>query len=74
MKKRIDVPDKMLREITRHTGAKSRRGAVVTAVGEFNRRRRLEALAERLDGSCPDFMSQEVLQQLRRDHKAEAAR
>ena len=59
MKTTIDIPDKALREAIRHTGAKTKRDAVVTAVEEFNRRRRLEEMAERLHGSCPNFMTQE---------------
>jgi hypothetical protein len=43
-------------------------------VDEFNRRRRLEELAERLHGSCPDFMSQADLQRTRQDHKWGAKR
>ncbi len=74
MKTTIDIPDKLLREAIKHTGAKNKRDAVVTAVNEFNRRRRLEELAERLHGSCPGFMSQEDLKRMREDHKWEAAK
>jgi hypothetical protein len=31
-------------------------------------------MAERLHGSCPDFMSQEDLKRMRQDHKWEAKR
>lgn len=74
MKTTIDIPEKLLAETIKHTGAKTKRDAVVTAVGEFNRRRRLEALAERLQGSCPDFMTQADLRRTREDHKWGAAR
>ena len=74
MKTTIDIPDKSLREAIKHTGAKTKRDAVVTAVDEFNRRRRLEEMAERLHGSCPGFMSQEDLKRLRQDHKWGAKR
>ena len=74
MKTTIDIPDKSLQEAIRHTGAKTKRAAVVTAVEEFNRRHRLEEMAERLHGSCPDFMSQEDLKRMRQDHKWEAKR
>ena len=69
MKTTIDIPDKSLREAIRHTGAKTKRDAVVTAVDEFNRRHRLEELAERLHGSCPNFMTQEDLKRMREDRK-----
>ena len=74
MKTTIDIPDKALKEAIRHTGAKTKRDAIVTAVEEFNRRRRLEELAERLHGSCPGFMSQEDLRRMREDHKWETTK
>jgi Arc/MetJ family transcription regulator len=67
MKTTIDIPEKSLREAMRHTGSKTKRAAVVTAVDEFNRRRRLAALAERLHGSCPDFMTRKDLQRMRKE-------
>ena len=69
MKTTIDIPEKLLLEAIKHTGAKTKRDAVVTAVNEFNRRRRLEEMAERLHGSCPNFMAQEALKQMREDRK-----
>jgi len=74
MKTTIDIPDKSLREAIKHTGAKTKRDAVVTALTEFNRRRRLEELAERLHGSCPNFMTQEDLRHMREDRKWETAK
>jgi Arc/MetJ family transcription regulator len=74
MKTTIDIPDKSLREAIKHTGAKTKRDAVVTALDEFNRFRRLKEMAERLHGSCPDFMSQADLQRMRQDHKWRAKR
>jgi hypothetical protein len=43
-------------------------------VDEFNRRRRLEEMAERLHGSCPNFMTQEDLQRMREDRKWETTK
>jgi len=74
MKTTIDIPDASLREAIKHTGAKTKRDAVVTALEEFNRRRRLEEMAERLHGSCPNFMTQADLRRMRQDHKWEAAK
>ncbi len=74
MKTTIDIPEKILAETIKHTGAKTKRDAIVTAVSEFNRRNRLEELAERLQGSCPDFMTQADLRRMRQDHKWEKAR
>ena len=72
MKTTIDIPGSDLREIMKYTGAKTKREAVVTAVRRFNKRKRLEALAERLHGSMPDFMTQEDLKNMREDAKWEA--
>jgi Arc/MetJ family transcription regulator len=74
MKTTIDIPEKSLQEAIRHTGAKTKRDAIVTAVDEFNRRRRLEEMAERLHGSCPNFMTQEDLQRMREDRKWETTK
>ena len=74
MKTTIDIPDASLQEAIKHTGAKTKRDAVVTALEEFNRRRRLEEMAERLHGSCPNFMTQADLRRMRQDHKWESAK
>ena len=74
MKTTIDIPEIVLEEAMKFTGAKTKRDAVVNAVEDFNRRHRLAALAERLHGSCPDFMSQANLRRMRQDRKWEAAR
>jgi hypothetical protein len=74
MKTTIDIPNGTMSQAMKFTGAKTKREAVVTAVDEFNRHRRLKAMAERLHGSCPDFMSQEDLKRMRQDHKWGAKR
>jgi Arc/MetJ family transcription regulator len=63
MKTTIDIPEEELREAMRYTGARSKREAVVTALADFNRRRRLERLADQF--GTFDFISQEELQRLR---------
>ena len=72
MKTTIDIPEEVLKEAVRHTGAKTKREAIVTAVERFNRRQRLERLAEDLHGALPDFMSQEELKVMREDSKSNA--
>ncbi len=74
MKTTIDIPEKVLAETIKHTGAKTKREAVVSAVEDFNRRHRLAALAKRLHGSMPNFMTQEDLKIMREDRKWEAAK
>jgi Arc/MetJ family transcription regulator len=64
MKTTIDIPEKELREAMRHLGATTKREAVVTALVDFNRRRRLTKLAERL-GTFQHFPSPDELEALR---------
>ena len=66
MKTTIDIPDKALREVMRHSGAATKREAVVTAIDEYNRRRRLEQLLKDF-GTMKNFMTQDELARSRRD-------
>jgi hypothetical protein len=50
----------------RHTGARTKREAVVTALAEFNRRRRLERLAASF-GTLDEFMTREDLGRMRQE-------
>lgn len=64
MKTTIDIPEAELKEAIRHTGAKTKKDAVVLALKEFNRRRRLAKLTAML-GTFKDFMTQEELAAMR---------
>ena len=64
MKTTIEIPDEEMEEVLRHTGVASRPEAVVIALAEFNRKRRLEKLVERF-GTLDGFMTREELAQLR---------
>jgi Arc/MetJ family transcription regulator len=64
MKTTVDIPENELREAMRHTGAKTKREAVVIALSDFNRRRRLQKLAEKF-GTLDEFMTQEELRRMR---------
>jgi hypothetical protein len=66
MKTTLDIPESELREAILHTGAKTKREAVVIALSEFNRRRRLQRLVEKF-GSLDSFMTQEELRRMRED-------
>ena len=37
MKTTVDIPDEELEELIRHTGARTKRDAIVTAISDFNR-------------------------------------
>lgn len=66
MKTTLDIPEKELEEAIRHTGAKTKREAVVIALSEFNRRRRLQKLAEKF-GTFEGFMAQDDLRRMREE-------
>ncbi|HXO28187.1 MAG TPA: type II toxin-antitoxin system VapB family antitoxin [Thermoanaerobaculia bacterium] len=66
MKTTVDIPESELREAMRHTGARTKREAVVTALSEFNRRRRLQRLAASF-GTLDEFMTQEELGRMREE-------
>jgi hypothetical protein len=65
MKTTVDIPDVELQDAMRFTRARTKREAIVTAITEFNHRRRMAELAKRA-GSCPDLMTADELRQLRR--------
>lgn len=66
MKTTVDIPEAELREAMRHTGAKTKREAVVIALAELNRRRRLQRLAASF-GTLDGFMTQQELERMREE-------
>lgn len=64
MKTTIDIPANELADAMRFTQAKTKRDAVVTALSEFNHRRRMAALTRHL-GTCHNLMTPTELTQLR---------
>ncbi|MGD0948416.1 MAG: type II toxin-antitoxin system VapB family antitoxin [Candidatus Binatia bacterium] len=44
MKTTVEIPDDELRDLVRFTRAKTKRAAIVTAIEDFNQRRRMAAL------------------------------
>ena len=65
MKTTIDIPDDELSDAMRFTGARTKREAVVTAIADFNRRRRMAELIK-YAGTCSDLMTVDELQERRR--------
>jgi Arc/MetJ family transcription regulator len=65
MKTTIDIPEDLMEEAMKFTGAKTKREAVVTAVERFNHLKRLEKLNARVRGQFRDFMTQADLKALR---------
>ena len=65
MKTTVDIPDKELADAMRFTSAKTKREAIVTAIAEFNRRRRMAELVK-YSGSSRTMMTPDELKKLRR--------
>ena len=64
MKTTIDIPIDELKDAMRLTGVKTKRAAVLTALADFNRRRRM-AEATRVLGTSETFMTPEALRKAR---------
>ncbi len=64
MKTTLDIPNDLLEEAMRVSGAKTKRAAVLAALGDFVRRGRMRSLADRL-GDSSTFMTAAQLQSLR---------
>jgi len=71
VKTTIDIPESVLSEAIRHTRARTKREAILTAVERFNKLKRLEALNARIRGRFRDFMTQADLKTLREDARWE---
>lgn len=70
MKTTIDIPENELRDAMRFTKAKTKREAVVTAIEDFNHRRRMAELI-RYSGTFTSLMTNdeiEALEERRRSH------
>jgi len=65
MKTTVDIPSDELEDAMRFTRARTKREAIVTAIVDFNRRRRMAELV-RQAGSCPGLTTVEELERLRR--------
>lgn len=66
MKTTVDIPNGELEEAMRYLQARTKRKAIVAALIEFNRRRRLARLVERF-GTFERLLTHEELSRLRRE-------
>jgi Arc/MetJ family transcription regulator len=64
MKTTIDIPEDVLQDAMRFTRARTKREAVLTALKDFNRRKRIAALAKHF-GTSETFMTHAELIRLR---------
>lgn len=69
MKTTIDIPYETLQEAFRFTGAKTKKEAVLLALDDFNRRKRMAAAA-RLLGQSETFMTPADLRRMRQARRA----
>jgi Arc/MetJ family transcription regulator len=65
MKTTIDIPDDDLADAMRFTRAKTKREAIVTAIQDFNLRKRMAELVKHA-GTCADLTDVDELQRQRR--------
>ncbi|MEO5716542.1 MAG: type II toxin-antitoxin system VapB family antitoxin [Luteolibacter sp.] len=61
MKTTIDIPDQVLADAMRFTGAKTKREAVVKAIEEFNRRNKVDQVIG-MFGTWTDFPTNDELE------------
>lgn len=64
MKTTVDIPDEMLQELLAHTQSGTKREAILTAIGEYNQRRRMAKLTSLL-GTFREFMDAAELERMR---------
>ncbi|MEX2499514.1 MAG: type II toxin-antitoxin system VapB family antitoxin [Wenzhouxiangellaceae bacterium] len=64
MKTTIDIPEDLMQDALRVSGARSKREVVVNALRDYVRRKRMAELA-RHAGTCDDLITAEELRQLR---------
>lgn len=60
MKTTIDIPETALLDAMKFSGSKTKRAAIVTAVTEYNRRKRIARLTRHL-GTCRELMTVDEL-------------
>ncbi len=65
MKTTVEIPDTEIEDLMRFTGATTKRQAIVTAIADYNRRRRMAALVEHA-GKADALITPEELRKLRR--------
>ena len=61
MKTTVDIPDKTLREAMKFSKAKTKREAILAALDEFNRKRRMAALVKH-SGTFTSLMSNDEIE------------
>jgi Arc/MetJ family transcription regulator len=65
MKTTVDIPEKALADAMRFAGAKTKREAIVTAIEDYNRRKRMAELVK-YSGTSETLLSNEAIEDLER--------
>ena len=65
MKTTVDIPEKALADAMRFAGAKTKREAIVTAIDDFNRRKRMAELIK-YSGTSTSMLSNDEIEALER--------
>jgi ERCC4-type nuclease len=68
MKTSLDIPVNELRDVMKFTKAKTKREAVVTAISDYNRRKRAEELLKHF-GTFDSLMTNEEIEDLENREK-----
>ena len=63
IKTTVDIPDKTLREAMKFSKAKTKREAILAALDEFNRKRRMAALVKH-SGTFTSLMSNDEMESM----------
>ncbi len=63
MKFTVEIPDDELRDLLRFTRARTKRAAIVTAIEDFNQRRRMAALTKH-SGSFRSLLTNDEIEAL----------
>ena len=61
MKTTVDIPEEALKDAMRFAKAKTKREAILTAIEEYNRRKKVERFLEEAGGAIPDFLELEEI-------------
>ncbi len=68
MRTMVDIPDNILEEAMRHSGAATKRDAVVVVLEDYNRRHRMDE-ARKFLGTFNDFISLHELKSARNNRR-----
>ena len=60
MKTTVDIPDDILKELLENTAARTKREAILTAIEEYNRKKKIAHLADMV-GTFDQFMTSDEL-------------